>query len=138
MEDCRDVQAIIDRLAGSGAGQSTRPDQINEQQLAQVLGVDQVLVAKSISYSGGTVDSVFPRDKALLIRTPRTNNLAEPCYGRTFVYSGVWGDFLAMPYTYREEKIACDIVRLAHESQEKVMYSELAQVITGLVTEGSE
>jgi len=138
-EDCRDVQSIIDRLAGAGAGQSTRPDEINEQQLAQILGVDQVLVAKAISYSTSAgVGSVFPRDKALLIKTPRTNSLVEPCYGRTFVYEGVWGNFLAMPFSYRDEKIACDIVRLAHESQEKVMYSELAQVITGLVTEESE
>lgn len=137
MENLRDADAIIERINSAGAGSSTKPNEITEQQLAQVLGVDQVLVAKSVSYDGTTVSSVFPSDKALLIRTPTTNDMREPCFGRTFVWTGAWGDFMAMPFSYRQENIAADIIRLAHESEEKTIYPELAYVITGVETEGS-
>lgn len=130
-EDLKDNDQMIDRMAGQGSGESSKPNEITEAALAEILGVDQVLVAKAIEYDG-TVSSIFPEDKGLLLRAPRTSSLREPCFGRTFVFAGIHGDFLPSPFTYRQEEIECDIVRLKHEYEQKVMYTEMAEVITGI------
>ena len=132
-EDLKDSDEIIERMSGQGAGESSKPNELTESKLAELLGVDQVLVAKAIEYDG-TVSSVFPDDKALLLRAPRTQSMAEPCFARTFVFAGIHGDFLPTPFTYRQEEIECDIVRLKHEYDQKVINSEMAQVITGLTS----
>lgn len=133
-ENLKDTTQVIDRMSSSGSGEPTLPSDITEAKLAEIFSVDEVIVAKSVKYDSG-VESQFPEDKALLIRTPRTNDLREPCFGRTFAYEGIHGNFQPTPFTYREEKIECDIVRLKHESTQKIMYPEMAEVITGLVTE---
>jgi len=133
-ENLKDVTQIIDRMSGSGAGERTLPSDITEAKLAEIFSVDDVIVAKSVKYDSGVV-SQFPEDKCLLVRTPRTNDMREPCFGRTFAYEGIHGNFQPTPFSYREEKIECDIVRLKHESEQKIIYPEMAEVITGLVTE---
>lgn len=132
LQDCAEV---IDRLASAGAGSSTAPGDITAMKLAQFFGVDRVLVANAIKLgTGGTVQSLFPSSKALLLRTAMTNDMREPCFGRTVVYSGIAGDFDPVPETYREENVVATIVRMRHESEEKVLYPEMAEVITGLET----
>lgn len=133
-EDLKDAQSVIDRMAGAGSGESTKPNEITAAKLSEIFGVENVLVAKAINFDGTTVTSTFPSDKALLLRTATTNNLREPCYGRTFVYEGIHGNFQPTPFTYRQEEIECDIVRLKHEYEQKILYPELAEVITGLDT----
>jgi hypothetical protein len=133
LENLKDCQEVIDRMAGQGSGESSKPNEITTAKLAELFSVDQVLVAKAIQYDGD-VSSIFPEDKALLLRTATSNSLKEPCYGRTFTFAGIHGNFQPTPFTYRQEEIECDIVRLKHEYELKVLYPEMAEVITGLKT----
>ncbi|MDM4014969.1 major capsid protein [Roseiconus lacunae] len=129
-----DNAKIIERMAGLGAGKSTMPSEVTRERLAELFDVDQYLVADSITLSsGGTVQSLFPSTKALVLRAASGPDIQAPAFGRTFVYSDVAGDFDPVPESYREEKVSGDVVRLQHESQEKVLYPELAEVITGVL-----
>lgn len=133
--DLQDCDEIIDRMAGQGSGVSSLPREVTLQRLAEIFDVERVVVADAIQLSsGGTVSQIFPATKALVMRAATGPDFSEPCFGRTLVYTGVSGDFDPTPETYRDEPVKSDIVRMQHESQEKVLYSEMAQVITGIAS----
>jgi hypothetical protein len=135
LQNLQDSMQVIDRITSAGFGSSGLAKNINAAKLAEFFDIDRVLVADAIKLgSGGAVSSLFPTDKALLLRAAVNNDLREPCFGRTLVYQGVAGRFEGGVETYRQEEIAATIVRIRHESDEKILYPELAQVITGLST----
>jgi hypothetical protein len=91
---------IIDRIKYSGGVSPDRPAMVTPQLLAQLFGVDRVLVAKSIqntAVEGATEASSFILGKhALLVYSAETPNLMEPSGGYTFTwdqYTGVTNDF---------------------------------------------
>ena len=130
MQNLQDCIQIIERLTSSGAGQSGTARAINAQALAQFFDIDRVLVADAIKTStGGSIAPLFPTDSALLLKAATDNDIRTPCFGRTLVYTGVTGDFEGFPESYREESIASTVIRARHESDEKVLYPEMAQVI---------
>ena len=135
LDNLQDCPQVIARINSSGAGSSSLPSEITAQALARFFSVAKVLVARAISLSSGDiVSSIFPDDKALLLRVAFDADIQKPAFGRTFVYSGVTGspaegDLAVAPETYREEHIASTIVRVRQESDEKVLYPELAQVV---------
>ncbi|MCA9138959.1 MAG: major capsid protein, partial [Planctomycetales bacterium] len=137
-ETLQDNHQVIERITSNGAGASALPDDITLKALAQFFSIQQVLVAKAIQLSSGdVVSSLFPDDSALLLKAARGNDIQAPAFGRTFVYDGVVGSTEAdgvtsVPETYREENIKSTIVRVGQESDEKVLYPELAEVITGI------
>ena len=82
------------------------------------------------------VGSTFPVGTALVTRVAETMDIREPCIGRTFYYAedGTSGDFgggMMRPVveSYRDEPKESDVIRVKFDVDEKLLYSEMIQLI---------
>lgn len=140
-EDCRRCAQVTDAIASKGAGSSIKPSDINAAMLAQVFDVEEVVVADSVKNSANvnatsTIASVFPEDKVWLGVRSSSNDYRDPCFGRILHWGGDGSvineseSVIGVVETYRWEKTRGDRLRVRHQTQEKALYPEMAQVIT--------
>lgn len=130
---CIETAQVIDRLKYAGYDD---PKNIGPNALAQVFKVEQVLIAGGIrntaneakTFSGA---SIWDKTKVGVGYVARTNDVAEPCVGRTFHWSADGSDIGAVIETYRDETKRCDIVRARMDTDELTCYSECWQLLTG-------
>lgn len=132
----RNVAQIIDRLKYQGF-QDVRPSAITAQALAQVFDLDRVIVAGSAKNSATegqdrSIASIWSNTMAMVCRIATTNDIKEPCIGRTFHWPGDGSSIGGTVETYREERVRGDIIRVRHEVQEKILYKELGHLLTSV------
>jgi hypothetical protein len=132
----RQVDEVLDRIESSGAGDQTRARDVTTQQIAEVMDLDYVLVAgasENTAQKGqsATVAQIWNRTKCLVTRIPTSQDLREPCLGRTFHWGQDGSAVGTIVESYRDETVRADIIRARHEVEEKIIYPEIAQVITG-------
>ena len=129
----RNVTQIIDRIAASGAGDRVRAEDITVSMLSAVFDLPFVLVA------GGTKNTATPNasavfaevwpNNATVCRIATTQDIREPCVGRSFHWSADGSQIDGTTETYREEGIRSNVVRVRHETDEKRLYNEAAILI---------
>lgn len=103
---------------------------MNAAQIAQALGVENLLVG------GGVYDSAaqgkdaslarfWPSTQAMLTIIGQENDITEPCLGKTFYFTEESGDGEAKTVveTYRNESRRSDVVRVRHDSDERLLAS---------------
>ena len=142
--DARRLVQVLNEIKSQGAGTSGVQRRVTEAMLAEVFDVDRVVVANKVHNTANRaknpqVASLFPDDQALLVVAAQTEDMAEPCFGRTLHWGG---DGSMMPgsdqrlvgvvETYRNEEERADYCRVRMEREHKVLYQEAAQVVTGL------
>lgn len=137
--DLRRVESVLDKIMSLGAGDRALPKDITRAHIAAAFDVEEVIVAgsaKNTANEGQSVSiaEIWDDDQALLCRVARTNDLREPCLGRTMHYAGDGSQIGGTSETYRDETIRGDVVRVRHQVGEKIMYTEAAHRITGLTT----
>lgn len=93
MDALEDHPDIVDRIKYSGmTGAGGNPARVNEQTLAQLFGLERVLVCRAIENTadeGATNSHSFIQGKkALLSYAPPTPSLLTPTAGYTFVWDG--------------------------------------------------
>lgn len=133
---------VINAVQAAGAGESAEQKKVTAAMLAEVFDVEKVVVADAIKNTANrgqavSIGSVFPENQALLCKSASSNDFKEPCLGRTFHWGGdgsvVGGDqLMGVVERYREESSRKDIVRVRHETDEFILYPEMAQVVTGI------
>lgn len=128
---------IIDRITASGAGQPAKPSDVTTNMLAAVFNLPRIIVAgsaKNTANAGQTrsIASVWSNDYAMVARLAETNDIQEPCLGRTFHWGADGSQVGGLVETYRDETVRADIVRVRHETQEKVLYHEMAHLMTNV------
>lgn len=126
---------VIDRIASSGAGNPTKAADITPAMLAQVFDLEQVLVAGGARNSAkegqtASITALWSNDYAMVTRVAATNDIQEPCIGRTFHWSADGSQIGGTVETYRDEAARADIVRVRHQTHEKVLYTELGHLLT--------
>lgn len=135
----QDLQAndeIKDEIQASGAGSPTKAADVTKEMIARCFNLAELIVA------GGTLNSanqgqaaafgsMWPREKALLFRKARTNNIREPALGRTFTWKEM-GDDMPMFESYDESQTDSRIIRYRHRVDEKLVMSDLGHVITNV------
>ena len=130
--DCIETAQIIDRLKYAGIDDVKN---VNAQALAQIFKVKRVLISgglKNTAAEGGlTLQACWTKTVIGVGYVPETNDVAEPGVGRTFHWSEDGSSIGAVLESYRDESKRCDIVRARMETDEKVMYGEAWQLITG-------
>ncbi len=104
--------------------------------IASAFDVENVLVsgtAKNSAKEGqtATIASTWTDSKVLVARIATTNDLKEPCLGRTFHWAEDGSQPLGMIESYRDETVRSDIIRVRHEVAEKVIYPAAGYIITG-------
>lgn len=130
-----DCLQIVDRIKGNSNYKVLRGE-ITPEMVAAAFDVDRIIISdavKNAAKEGQTVSvaSAWPDASILVCKVATTNDLREPCIGRTFHWAEDGSQPLGLIETYRDEKVRCDIVRCRHQVQEKVMYPQAGALITG-------
>jgi hypothetical protein len=130
-------QQVIDRVAAQGAGDRVRARDITAQQLAQCFDVDMVIIAgtpKDTANEGQavTIASVWDKTQAMVARVAVTDDIREPCIGRTLFYNEDGADIGGAIETYRDEPVRGEIVRVRHQTQELIYYKEAGHRLTAV------
>src|SRR5690606_12564624 len=106
----RNCDQIIDRIACSGAASPTKPTDITAQLLAQVFGLERIIVAgtaKNAENEGqaASIAPIWSNEYAMICRVAETNDFQEPCIGRTFHWGEDGSEVGGTVETYRDETV---------------------------------
>ncbi len=138
-KNLRRCAQVIDALESSGAGVGAWQGAINEAQLASVFDLDYVIVAggaKNTAKEGQSVsfDKIWDDEYAMVCRVATTSDPKEPCIARTFHWAEDGSSIGGTVETYREESKRSDIVRVRHDVDEIVMYTEMGHLLSNITT----
>lgn len=133
----RNCAQIRDRLSGGGGYASTEASRITEQELARVFDLDQVIVggsAKNTANEGQSVSiaPVWDDEYAMVCKVATTNDIREPCIGRTFHWAEDGSMVGGMVESYRDETVRSDIQRVRHDIDEKLLYMEAGHLLENI------
>lgn len=131
---CAEVRA---RISASGAGDNDRAANITVEQLAEVFDLPKILVAggaKNTANENQTaaIASIWSNTQAMVCRTSSSDDIREPCLGRTFHWGEDGSDAGGTFESYREESIRADIVRCRHDVVEKVLITNAGHLLTSV------
>jgi len=134
----RDVEQIIDRIASVGAGSPTKATDITASMLAAVFDIPKVVVAGATQNTAnkakaGVFSQIWDETKVWIGKTASGNDFREPCVGRTFHWSADGSQIAGTVETYRDETVRADIVRVRHQTAEKILYPEAGRLITEVI-----
>ena len=138
-KNLRRCAQIIDALESGGAGRASWQGAINEAQLASVFDLDYVIVAgstKNTAKEGQSVtfDKVWDDEYAMVCRVATTSDPKEPCIARTFHWADDGSQIGGTVESYREESKRSDIVRVRHDVDEIVMYTEMGYLLSNITS----
>lgn len=134
----RNCAEIIDRSKSQGF-MDVRAGEINEAQLAQVFDLDHIIVAGSPENTANegqsaSLSPIWSNEYAMVCRIAISNDIREPCIGRTFHWGEDGSDIGGTVETYRDEPKRSDIVRVRHDVDEKVLYTEAGHLLSNITT----
>lgn len=133
---CDDIKEAIH---SQGAGQSIRMSEITPQLLASALDLDYVLVADAAYNSAKEGQTVVPAavwsDEYMMVcRVATTNDIAEPCIGRTFHWSEDGSQPGGTIESYRDETVRSEIIRARFDVDEVVLLAAAGHLISNALT----
>jgi hypothetical protein len=135
----RNCDQILERIASHGAGSSIKASDVTVDQLARCFDLDNIFVAGSsknsaIEGQAATPTQIWSSEYAMVCRVATTNNIKEPCLGRT-IHWGVDGSQVGGTMeTYEEAKIRGEVVRCRHEVHEKVIEPKFGHLLSNITT----
>ena len=136
--DLRNSEQVIERVASSGAGDPSKPSDITLNMLQQVFDLPRILVAASQHNAANegqnaSLSSVWNDNHAIVARLGDPNGPVEnPCVGRTFHFAEDGSVIGGLFESYRDPSRRSEIMRNRMDTDEKVMYDEAAEIITGV------
>lgn len=130
----RNNAQIIDRVKYSGLVDPQR-EAITEAALAQALGVEELIVAGAVKNTAkegkaATLGGLWTDGAAMLFIKPRTIDIREVAFGRTFHWAEDGSSIGAAIESYRWEKSRGNRVRARCDYQAKIVYKEAAVQLT--------
>lgn len=131
----KDCLQIIDRIKNNSNYEVQR-GQITEAMIASAFDVEECIVsgtAKNSAVEGqtATIASTWTDSTVLVAKIATSNDLKEPCLGRTFHWAEDGSQPLGTVETYRDETVRGSVVRVRHEVEEKIIYAQTSYRITG-------
>jgi len=135
----RNLNQIIDRVNSSGAGNASKPSDITADMLAKVFDLDYVIVAGASRNNAKEGQAASPvqiwsNEYAMVCRVATTNDMAEPCIGRTFHWSEDGSSIGGAVETYREEAVRGEVVRVRHDVDEIILYAQAGHLLSNITT----
>lgn len=128
---------VIDVISANGAGDRVKANDITKSMIAQVFGVKHVLVggsAKNTADEGQAraIAEIWDDEYAMTCVIAESEDLEEPCVGRTFHYTDDGSEVDGTIEVYRDETVRADIVRARHDVDEKLLYTTMADVMSNI------
>lgn len=133
----RNCESIIERIASSGAGSPTKPTDITTSMLSQCFDLPHIIVAGSAKNTANkgqsaAISSIWSNEYAMVCRIAESNDLREPCIGRTFHWDEDGSEIYGACESYREESIRGDVIRVRHQVGEKLLYAEMGHLLSNI------
>mgnify|MGYP006268572057 CR=1 FL=1 len=130
--DCRRCDEILDQVKNV---RESLPGQVLRQLLAEAFDVDQVLVAggvRNTASKGKTreIAHIWGDTEVAVMRTAISDDIREPCFGRTMHWSEDGSTIGGTVESYRGETNRSEIIRVRMDTNEKVLYPQMCQRIT--------
>ena len=130
---------VKDAIASSGAGDPTKQSDITVQMIAQCFDLRNVFVAGGSTNSATEGQTAVPAqiwsdEYAMVFKAASSDDIREACLGRTFHYGGDGSQANGAVESYRDENVRADIVRVRHDVDEKILYSEVGQLLKNITT----
>jgi hypothetical protein len=134
-EYLRDCAEVVERLKYSGIDD---PKKANLNAVAAVLGLEEIIVSGAVTDGAiaplaASVASMWDRTKALVFCKSTTQDTKVPHFMRTFHWGADGSQIGAAFESYYDPTRRSDIIRHRMDTDEKVLYSDVAQVITGVL-----
>jgi hypothetical protein len=107
--------------------------------LAQVFDLDYVIVAGATRNNAKEGQTAAPQQiwldtRAMVCKVATSQDMSEPCIGRTIHWaedgSSVGGTF----EEYREEAVRGKVLRVRHQVQELILYPQAGHLLTAITT----
>jgi hypothetical protein len=135
----RSCEQVIERINSQGAGNRTLPTDVNAAMLAACFDLEEVIVAGSPKNTANeakavSIAPIWSDEYAMVARVARTNDLAEPCVGRTFHWSEDGSQIGGTFETYYSDERRSTIVRARHDVAEKLILPAAAQLLSNITT----
>lgn len=135
----RRCNQVIDAIESNGAGDPSKQSDITANMLAQVFGLDFVIVAGASRNSAkegqnATPAQIWSDEYAMVCRVATSADMAEPCIGRMFHWSADGSSIGGTVETYRDEIVRANIVRVRHDVDELVLYAQAGHLLSNITT----
>lgn len=135
----RNCDSIIERVNAAGAGSPSKPSDITLAMLSAVFDLPRILVggsAKNTALEGAAaaIGKIWSDEYAMVCRTAVTNDIREPCIGRTFHWAQDGSQIGGTVEEYREEQTRSDIKRVRHQVGEKTLYVQMGHLLSNVTT----
>lgn len=135
----RNCDSIIERINSAGAGNPSKPSDITVAMLQACFDLPRILVcgsAKNTAAEGqaASIGKLWSDEYAMVCRTATTNDMREPCIGRTFHWSQDGSTIGGTVETYRDETRRGDVVRVRHQVGEKILYTQMGHLLSNITT----
>lgn len=130
---------VIDSIESGGAGSPSKPADIGPDMLARVFDLDQVIVAgasynSAIEGQTATPAQIWSDEYAMVARICTSGDIREPGLGRILH----WSEDGSMPdgtvESYRDETVRGEVIRVRHDTAEKILYTECAHLLSNITT----
>ncbi|MEM8738953.1 MAG: hypothetical protein AAGG38_10825 [Planctomycetota bacterium] len=138
-QNLRLLDEIVDAIQSSGAGHATKLRDITADMLAQVFDLDMVLVAggtQNLSNEGQAFSPghVWSGDFAMVASVATSSAFSEVAIGRTLHWSEDGSEAGTTVETYRNEDLRRTVVRVRHDVDERLIYTDAGQLLTNVTT----
>jgi hypothetical protein len=135
----RTLDEVKEAIQSAGAGYPTRARDITIQQLAECFDLDYILVAggaKNTANENQTraISSIWSDEYAMVCRIAETQDIAEPCLGRTFHWTGDGSLAEGFVEDYWSDDVRSQIIRCRRQVQEKTLITSCAHLLSNITT----
>jgi hypothetical protein len=135
----RSCSQIIDRITSSGAGTPAKATDVTTAMLAQVFDLPNIIVsgrAYDSTKEGQTttIASTWSDEYAMIAKIATTNDIQEPCLGRTIHWSEDGSTIGGTIESWVDADVRGTKIRVRHDVQEKILYTECGFLLSNITT----
>jgi len=135
----RSVAQVISRIESAGAGDPSKASDVTVQMLSAVFDLPYILVAGSVKNTAdegltASLANIWSDEYAMVACIATNNDIRQPCIGRTMHWSEDGSQPGGTPESYRDETVRSDIIRVRHDVDELILYTEAAQLFDNVTT----
>ena len=117
--------------------QDVRAKFISASVLAQVFDLDYVLVAggtrnSSSEGQAAVFSQIWSSEYAMVARVAETNDIEEPCLGRTFHYTEDESEFEGHVESWYDDDLRCDKYRVRRDTDESRIMVECGHLLSNI------
>lgn len=130
---------IIDAIRSAGAGNPTKASDITTNMLSAVFDLPKIIVAggaydSATEGQSATISDIWSSEYAMVARVATTNDIAEPCIGRTIHWAADGSSIGGVVESYYSPEVRANIIRVRHEVTEKILYAQCGHLLSNVTT----